>query len=169
MAIGLVSMTGESTDPSMPTFNWSSKTKQLLLSSFYWGYVVTQVPGGYLVKKFGSKAIGFTAIFGSSFLSMLTTLLVTEKWQIFCAIRIAQGLFQGLIYPSIFEHLAKWSPNTEQTFHGTIALSGIDCGTVFAMGIGGLIAASSWGWPGIFYTAGGWFFSFWFKEFVFRN
>ncbi|KAL5286720.1 hypothetical protein ACFFRR_007997 [Megaselia abdita] len=156
VAIGLVSMTGDSTDPSMPpTFNWSSRTKQLLLSSFYWGFVVTQVPGGYLVKMFGSKAIAFTALFGSSLLSMLTTVLVNEKWQIFCAIRVAQGLFQGMLYPSMFEHLAKWSPNAEQTFHGTITLSGIDSGTVFAMGVGGLIAASTYGWPGIFYTAGG--------------
>ena len=36
-------------------FDWSEETQGLLLSSFYWGYVITQIPGGLVADRFGGK------------------------------------------------------------------------------------------------------------------
>lgn len=36
-------------------FFWNERTQGLILSSFFWGYVVTQVPGGMLAERLGGK------------------------------------------------------------------------------------------------------------------
>lgn len=38
-----------------PEFDWSSQTKGLILSSFFYGYLVTQLPGGWLASKIGGN------------------------------------------------------------------------------------------------------------------
>uniref|UniRef100_T1H0Q0 Major facilitator superfamily (MFS) profile domain-containing protein n=1 Tax=Megaselia scalaris TaxID=36166 RepID=T1H0Q0_MEGSC len=146
----------ESTNDQFHEFQWSSGEKQLIISSFYWGYALTQLPGGYLALKFGSRLTALISVLGSAILSMITPVCVMAgEWQAFMAIRIVQGLFQGMIFPSMYGHLSKWAPKNERTLHGALANSGIECGTVFAMGVSGLIAASSIGWPGISYVSGG--------------
>lgn len=36
-------------------FDWSQSLQGLILSSFYWGYIVTHIPGGLLSQKIGGK------------------------------------------------------------------------------------------------------------------
>lgn len=48
-------------------FDWNESTKSYLLSSFFWGYVVTQVPGGYLSAIYGAKYMLFYGILICSF------------------------------------------------------------------------------------------------------
>ena len=38
---------------------WSSELKGTVLSSFYWGYICMNVPGGYLSRRFGFKVHPF--------------------------------------------------------------------------------------------------------------
>jgi len=35
-----------------PEFDWTPSTIGLVDSSFFWGYLVTQIPGGYLASRF---------------------------------------------------------------------------------------------------------------------
>lgn len=49
-------------------YDWDEATQGLILSSFYYGYVVTHLPGGLLAERFGGKySLGFgvlsTAVF----------------------------------------------------------------------------------------------------------
>lgn len=47
-------------------FDWDEKIQGLVLSSFFWGYVVTQMPGGMLADKYGGKAtLGLGMLFSS--------------------------------------------------------------------------------------------------------
>ncbi|RWS12846.1 hypothetical protein B4U79_07937 [Dinothrombium tinctorium] len=47
-------------------FSWSENTKSYVLGSFFWGYVLTQIPGGRLAEKFGSKhLLGFGLVTAS--------------------------------------------------------------------------------------------------------
>lgn len=36
-------------------FEWSEATQGLLLSSFYYGYVITHIPGGMMAERYGGK------------------------------------------------------------------------------------------------------------------
>lgn len=38
-------------------YDWSQELQGIILSSFYWGYLISQIPGGFLVQKFGGKSV----------------------------------------------------------------------------------------------------------------
>lgn len=36
--------------------DWDNEsTRGLILSSFFWGYIITQLPGGWMAKRYGGK------------------------------------------------------------------------------------------------------------------
>lgn len=46
-------------------FPWDSKQKGYVLSSFFYGYLATQVIGGVIAAKIGGNIVRFTFIFVS--------------------------------------------------------------------------------------------------------
>lgn len=63
--------------------DWDEKTKALVLSSFFWGYVVTQVPAGQLAQRIGAKRILLWSMLLCSALTMLTPLSIKYgDWQV---------------------------------------------------------------------------------------
>lgn len=52
-------------------FNWTVGMESALDSSFFWGYLVTQVPGGFVASLYPANRIFGTAIAISSFLNLL--------------------------------------------------------------------------------------------------
>ncbi|XP_034489361.1 putative inorganic phosphate cotransporter, partial [Drosophila innubila] len=157
VSVALVAMTDAATsNPDFPEYNWTEAQRSYILSSFYWGYIITQFPAGFLVRRFGAKIVLFIPTFATAILSALTPYSISwGGWVAFSVLRVVMGLFQGLIFPCIHEHLAKWSPPKDRNRLGVFAYSGSDCGSVMAMGISGLIANSSMGWPGISYVSAG--------------
>ncbi|XP_004520848.1 putative inorganic phosphate cotransporter isoform X1 [Ceratitis capitata] len=157
VAVSVVAMTNaNTTNPNFPEYDWNEKHKSYIISSFYWGYVLTQFPGGYLSRRFGSKIVMLGSTLCSAICSLLTPFLIPiGGWKAYCAIRIVMGLAQGAMFPAIHQHLGKWSPKSERNLLGVVSHSGTDCGVVLAMGVSGLIASSSLGWPGISYISAG--------------
>ncbi|XP_037954289.1 putative inorganic phosphate cotransporter isoform X2 [Teleopsis dalmanni] len=157
VGVAVVAMTNaESTNPDFKEYDWNEKQKSYILSSFFWGYFITQFPGGYLCRRFGAKTTMFYSTLGSAVLAFVPPLCVSwGGWQVYCVIRAVQGLFQGPIFPCLHAHLAAWCPVNERNRLGALANTGIECGTVSAMFLSGIIAASDLGWPGIFYISGG--------------
>ena len=50
------------------TYDWTSEQQGLVLGSFFYGYITTQLAGGYLADRFGAKilfgvGVGCTAVF----------------------------------------------------------------------------------------------------------
>lgn len=41
--------------PLSQEYHWDPSTQGVILGSFYWGYIITQIPGGLLAKRFGGK------------------------------------------------------------------------------------------------------------------
>lgn len=39
----------------MAQFNWDPETVGLIHGSFFWGYIVTQIPGGFISNKFAAN------------------------------------------------------------------------------------------------------------------
>lgn len=52
-------------------FNWTVGTESAMDSSFFWGYLITQVPGGFLASLYPANRIFGAAIAISSFLNLL--------------------------------------------------------------------------------------------------
>ncbi|XP_055918135.1 putative inorganic phosphate cotransporter [Eupeodes corollae] len=156
-AVAVVAMTdAETANPNFPEYDWDKKQKSYVQSSFYWGLILTQIPGSFLCHKYGAKITMFVSTFGSAVLSLITPVCIPlGGWQIYAAITMIQGMFQGFFTPCIHEHIAKWSPIEERNRLGAFAHTGIEMGTILAMGVPGFIAQSAWGWPGISYVSGG--------------
>lgn len=53
-------------------YEWNEKTKSVILSSFFWGYVVTQIPAGQLAERYGPKLLLLISITLCSMLNILT-------------------------------------------------------------------------------------------------
>ncbi|XP_055920027.1 putative inorganic phosphate cotransporter [Eupeodes corollae] len=156
LSVAIVAMTDHnSTNPDFAVYDWDSKEKSLLLSSFFWGYVVTQIPGGFLSHKYGAKFTLFTGISVCSLLALLTPLAaeVGNSGLVF-VLRVVQGLCQGVVFPSTHTFLSKWAPAGERGRLVTYCYSGTQFGTVVMLAASGFIASSFLGWPSIFYVSG---------------
>lgn len=114
------------------TFEWSEALQGVILSSFYWGYIITHIPGGMLVEKFGGKMTLLSGIVATSILTFLTPLSITIGGpQLLIINRVVMGLCQGFIYASVFGLLSTWIPLRERTTLGVFVLSGIQVRKIF--------------------------------------
>lgn len=136
----------------------------IVLSSFYWGYIVTQLPGGILADKFGGKYALGLGIFSTAVFTLLTPVVV-EKYDStgLIILRILMGLGEGTTIPAVNVLIAQWAPPTERSKIGTVVMTGAQVGTILGNSLSGLlIQYSSIGWPMVFYVFGGfgavWFF-----------
>ncbi|XP_067632683.1 putative inorganic phosphate cotransporter [Eurosta solidaginis] len=156
LSVALVAMTDNAANADFEQYDWHEKAKSVILSSFFWGYILTQVPGGALAKKYGGKMVLFYGISICSVLTILTPICAKiGGWQLVCALRVIQGLSQGLIFPSTHTLLSKWAPVEDRGNFTTYCYSGMQFGTMVMMATSGVIASSAMGWPGIFYLSGG--------------
>ncbi|XP_026315255.1 putative inorganic phosphate cotransporter isoform X2 [Hyposmocoma kahamanoa] len=138
------------------TYYWSKATQEMVLGSFFLGYLIMMTPMGLVVQRWGGKMplqIGLTVSGIVTFIS--PWLAAWGDWKAVCAARIALGLAQTGTYPGIHSLLAKWVPLSERGRLSTYVYSGAMIGSVLAFQIGGFLAASPLGWPSIFWATGG--------------
>lgn len=87
---------------------WSKTDSGTVLSSFFWGYTLTQVMGGYFSDRFGGQRVILFAALGWS---IITFLMPTIIWSaasvkgyaipIIVTVRILNGALQGVHFPSM--------------------------------------------------------------------
>ncbi|XP_050679114.1 putative inorganic phosphate cotransporter [Leptidea sinapis] len=151
LSIAIVDMT-DSTNEHY--FKWSLSVQSLILSSFFWGYVVLQIPAGALARRIGGKPLMLGALTVNTAVSLLMpTLANIGGWQVVCACRVLQGLSQGFVFPSTHYLASQWIPLEEKGILTTIIYAGGQLGIGVQLVAAGFIAAA-WGWPAIFYVNG---------------
>ncbi|XP_069689794.1 putative inorganic phosphate cotransporter isoform X2 [Periplaneta americana] len=157
LSVGIVAMMDRNTTGvDFPEYHWSQQTKSTILSSFFWGYVITQVPAGQLGQRFGPKILLTGALFMCSLFSILTPLAAeVGDWGLVCGARVIQGLSQGFVFPSIHTLLSSWTPTEERGRLATYVYAGAQVGTILAMSACGALSSSVIGWPSVFYIFGG--------------
>ncbi|XP_077290239.1 major facilitator superfamily transporter 9 isoform X2 [Arctopsyche grandis] len=136
-----------------PEFDWDNQMKGLVLSSFFYGYIVTQLPGGWLATRFGGNRVFGIGIGATALLTLLTPLCAHISTSLLVAIRVLEGIFEGVTYPCIHAVWARWAPPLERSRLATLAFSGSYAGTVVSMPVCSILAAKL-GWPSIFYVFG---------------
>ncbi|GFQ64067.1 vesicular glutamate transporter 3 [Trichonephila clavata] len=82
----------ESVDGKPPEFNWTSGTIGVIGSSFFWGYIFTQIPGGFLATKYPANRIFGSAIAISASLNLLIPKSAEIHPSAVMFVRILQGL-----------------------------------------------------------------------------
>lgn len=86
-------------------------------------------------------------------MTLLTPILCYQGIYYLYAIRVIEGIFAGVSFPSINAVYAKWSPPLERSRTSGFAVSGCFAGTVIAMLVSGWLAVN-FGWQSIFYVFG---------------
>ncbi|XP_014602940.1 PREDICTED: putative inorganic phosphate cotransporter isoform X3 [Polistes canadensis] len=137
-------------------FAWDTKEQGYLLSSFFYGYVLTQIPFGMLAKRFGSKYFLGIGMLINSIFGLLVPLSAHQGFYSLMVVRFIQGLGEGPIVPCTHALLAKWIPPNERSRMGAFVYAGAQFGTVISMPLSGLLSeyGFSGGWPSIFYVFG---------------
>ncbi|EFN68275.1 Putative inorganic phosphate cotransporter [Camponotus floridanus] len=156
MSMAIVPMANAKTaNPDIEDFGWDQAQKNLVLSSFFWGYVVTQVPSGYIANVWSGQKLLAIGMLLCGVLNVVMP-FVASKWALPAVLvcRVGMGLTQACLLPCIHTLLSKWAPPSERARLGTFAYAGAQFGTLIAMPVSGFLAASSLGWPSIFYIFG---------------
>ena len=78
-------------------FNWDSDTQSRLLAAFFYGYVVTQFPGGYFAEKLGAKYVFGLSVFIPSLISLVTPYIARTNVTLFFVSRVVMGLAEVCI------------------------------------------------------------------------
>lgn len=97
----------------MKELNLSADQMGVLMSAFYWSYVLVMIPAGVLLVKFGAKTLLTVSCFLWG-LATAATALVHGFWS-FMAVRILLGVAEGPAYPAAAQVVSVWIPKRERT------------------------------------------------------
>nr|XP_045009062.1 vesicular glutamate transporter 3 isoform X2 [Jaculus jaculus] len=160
LGVAIVEMVNNSTvyvdgKPEIQTaqFNWDPETVGLIHGSFFWGYIVTQIPGGFISNKFAANRVFGAAIFLTSTLNMFIPSAARVHYGCVLCVRILQGLVEGVTYPACHGMWSKWAPPLERSRLATMSFCGSYAGAVVAMPLAGVLVQYI-GWSSVFYTYG---------------
>lgn len=92
-------------------------------------------------------------IFSTAVLTLLTPLAANAGVYVLIAVRVIEGIFEGVTLPCIHDIWSRWAPPHERSRMATIALAGTYVGTVIAMPLSGILAKAV-GWESLFYVFG---------------
>lgn len=147
-------------------FGYSDSDEGLVLSAFYFGYMITQLVAGYLIPRIGPKK---TLLIGLTWWTVCDVLTVPSAHilPVVMMARAGVGLGEGVLYPSQHALSSVWFPLSERARMVGTATAGQDLGTVLALGVSPqLVDNCGWRysyvmfgslsviWIGCFYTMG---------------
>eukprot|EP00118_Oscarella_pearsei_P006531 m.29645 g.29645 ORF g.29645 m.29645 type:complete len:491 (+) comp31204_c0_seq3:156-1628(+) len=154
LSVAIVQMQGD--------FKWTPDMKGVVLSSFFYGYLLTNVPGSLLARKFGGKLVFGLGCLCTSVMTLFTPLAAYRSGWVLVGLRVVEGLGEGVTYPAMHVILSRWAPPLERSKLVTFMYSGALLGTVFAMPISGLLCDHGFAsppkgakWSSVFYVFGG--------------
>jgi len=139
--------------PMAKELGWDPEVQGRVLSSFFLGYLLTQIIGGRLADRYGGKIVlGFGVLVWSLF-TMLTPPAASLGLGALLLCRVAMGTGEAVTFPSFYSLYSRWVPLQERSRAIALANSGIPLGTVFALLVTPPIVAA-FGWPWAFYAFG---------------
>ncbi|KAK3788190.1 hypothetical protein RRG08_020896 [Elysia crispata] len=137
-------------------FDWDGKTQGIVLGSFFYGYITTQIPGGWLASRIGGKNLFGFGVLCTAVLTLITPVAVRYSVYLFIAVRIVEGIGEGVTFPAMHAMWGDWAPVWERSKLAAFTYAGAQLGTVFSLPISGYLCDSdiAGGWPSVFYVFG---------------
>lgn len=143
----------EDNDNHTLRFNWTVGTESALDSSFFWGYLLTQVPGGFVASLYPANKIFGAAIAISSFLNLLVPGALKVDPIVDMIVQVIKGLVEGVTYPACHGIWKYWAPPLERSRLATLAFCGSYAAMVIGMPLSGCLT-TIFGWTASFYFYG---------------
>ncbi|XP_045772308.1 putative inorganic phosphate cotransporter [Maniola jurtina] len=137
-------------------YDWDEETQGFLLSGFYYGYVTTQVLGGFLAERYGGKWVLGVALLSTALFTFLTPFTIRTGGVTWLFIlRVLEGMSEGPAMPSLMNMMARWCPTQERALISAILFGGGQMGNVLGPLLSGLILDGGRDWAYVFYFFGG--------------
>ncbi|MGQ0700693.1 MAG: ACS family MFS transporter [Panacagrimonas sp.] len=139
--------------PMAEHFGWSATQKGFVLSSFFIGYMLGQIPSGWMANRIGGKVtLGAALLIWSAF-TAITPVAAMAGFTALILSRIVMGMGEAATFPASYNLFAKWIPRQERSRAVAFTLGGIPMGTVIGLAASGALVAQ-FGWESVFYVFG---------------
>jgi len=118
---------------------------------FFWGYLLLQIPGGYLAQRWSAKR----------FVSILLVLWgacsvgcgLVHTWRGFWTMRLLLGVAEGGVWPATLVLLAHWFPRAERARANAYWMLCLPIAVIFSSPLSGWILAR-WDWRALLISEG---------------
>lgn len=139
---------------------WSKSNAGTILSSFFWGYTLTQLVGGYLSDKYGGERVIFIASIFWSIITIampniieLSTVFSSFSFAFIVAVRVLHGASQGFHFASMISVTSQNLNVNERTNFFSLLTAGASVGTL-TTGLLGTFLLDFFGWTFVFQIIG---------------
>ncbi len=145
-------------------FELSPAILGIVLSAFFVGYTIMQLPGGYIADKIGSKKVIMISLGFWSFFTLATGF--TYSLVALIIVRFLFGLGEGSFPPASFKGIAEYFPQDERAKMAGVLVSSNYVGSALAPIV--VVPLMIWfGWRGMFHALGvigfAYVFFYWFR------
>ena len=117
---------------AIPSFVAEKKDRGIVLSSFFYGYILTQLPAGWWASRVGVKMVLAIGVILWTICDT-STVLVSHSIPLLILVRAGMGCGEGVIMPSLHRFAANWFPISERSTLVAVISSGSDLGTISAL------------------------------------
>ena len=158
-AVGSTDSSGGEDGP----FIWDENIVGLILGSFYYGYICTQIIGGRAAELSNVKYIYGLSLLLAGLLTFLIPAVSYWDYRALVTLRIALGFVMGVGFPSGYALLRAWAPPNERSIVISLAISACNIGTAITMPLASAII-NGISWEAVFYIQGSFalvWFAFW--------
>ncbi len=118
---------------------------------FFWGYLVLQIPGGYLARRWSAKWFIAILLVAWGACSVGTGLVRTG--QQFWTMRLLLGVTEGGVWPAVLVLLANWFPRAERARANGFWMLCLPVAVVAASPLSGWILGH-WNWRALLISEG---------------
>eukprot|EP01063_Lacrimia_lanifica_P018798 TRINITY_DN25740_c0_g1_i1.p2 TRINITY_DN25740_c0_g1~~TRINITY_DN25740_c0_g1_i1.p2 ORF type:complete len:442 (+),score=115.64 TRINITY_DN25740_c0_g1_i1:106-1431(+) len=141
MSVAIVPMAGE--------LNLSAYDQGWILSSFSYGYIITQVFAGPLARKYGAGTVLACALAGWCSLTVLTPIIAVNGVPFLLGARALMGIFEGFCWPSTYTWISSTVDRGRRSRSFALLITGGTLGQLIALGVSPRLE-----WPQMFLVFG---------------
>ncbi|CAK9258764.1 unnamed protein product [Sphagnum jensenii] len=138
--------------PMSHQMGWNSSIAGLVQSSFFWGYAISQLPGGWLAARFtGQKVLRGGVVLWSLATAAVPSVASFIPGLLFC--RLLVGLGEGVSPSAATDLIARAMPVSERSRAVATVFGGLNVGSVIGLLLAPMIIQYI-GWESVFYIFG---------------
>lgn len=138
--------------PMSHQFGWNSSVAGVVQSSFFWGYALSQLPGGWLSKLFGGRKVLEIGVLAWSLATALVPILAGFMPGLLLS-RVLVGIGEGVSPSAATDLIARSIPLEERSRAVSFVFGGLSVGSVTGLLVAPTLIQNL-GWESVFYLFG---------------
>ncbi|CAD7700176.1 unnamed protein product [Ostreobium quekettii] len=138
--------------PMARQFGWGASVAGLVQSGFFWGYILSQLPGGYLCGRFSGRKVLPVGV-GLWALATASVPGVAASLPGLCLSRASVGLGEAVAPSAITDMVAHCVPSGERSRAISFIFGGLHVGSILGLLLAPVLI-EHFGWQSVFLVSG---------------